>query len=139
MSLFTIYPKRNVNQISLFADKDIQFQSLEFNGKSVPEDSSGNVYSGRKGNRLLRYYVANTDSLEVSYAVSNNSAVSFTIVEYSFDLLSNSQFTINNRPKNTMPKPFVVTDAVVVKKTILVDSMKRKERNTMDQMPILNE
>jgi hypothetical protein len=121
---FTIYPKRGVNQISLYADKDILFHSLQYNGKSVPKDSPENVYSTRKGNELLRYYISDTDSLEVSFSIVKDIPVSFTVIEYSFDLLSNPQFTINKRPKNTMPKPFIITDAIAIKKTIAINELK---------------
>jgi hypothetical protein len=120
---FTIIPNRNINQISLFADTSITFQSLAFNGKIVPKDISGTVFSNRKENKLLRYYVADNDSLEVSYTIKKEIPVSFTVLEYSFDLLDNNQFTINKRPKHTMPKPFVITDAIVIKNTIDINTL----------------
>jgi hypothetical protein len=55
---FSIIPKRNINQIELFAETNILFHSLSFNGKSVPKDSSGNVYSGRRSNKLLLFFFA---------------------------------------------------------------------------------
>ena len=39
------------------------------------------------------------------------------------------QFTITNRAENMMPKPFVVTDAIIVKKTIVIDDLPLKVRN----------
>ena len=35
----------------------------------------------------FRYYVSDKDSLEVSYEVSKDQNVSFTVMEYSYDLL----------------------------------------------------
>ena len=136
---FTIIPKRQVNQIGLYADKSITFRSLSFNGKSIPKDSSGNVYANRRSNKLLRFYVAENDSLEVSYSIKEDVEVSFTVVEYSFDLLSNPQFTINKRPKDKMPKPFVVTDAIAVQKSISPSSMQVKVQDTINEIPSLNE
>lgn len=120
---FTIKPKRTINQVSLFADTSLTFQSLSFNGKNVLKDSSGYVFSNRKEEKLLRYYVADNDSLEVSYSIEKDILVSFTVLEYSFDLMENSQFTINKRPKHTMPKPFVVTDAIVIKSIIDINAL----------------
>ena len=71
----------------------------------------------------MRYYVADNDSLEVSYTIKKEIPVSFTVLEYSFDLLDNNQFTINKRPKHTMPKPFVITDAIVIKNTIDINTL----------------
>jgi hypothetical protein len=40
------------------------------------------------------------------------------VLEYSYDLLNHPQFTINKRADYMMPKPFIVTDAVIVKKEL---------------------
>ena len=34
----------------------------------------------------------------------------------SFDLLQNELFSIEQRPENAIPKPFVVNDAIIIKK-----------------------
>ena len=128
---FTIIPKRKINLLNLYADTTLTFHSLRFNGKNVPKDSTGNVYEGRKSNLLLRYYVSHNDSLEVSYSIMKDSKVNFTVMEYSYDLLNNSQFTINKRPKNSMPKPFIVTDAIVVKKTFAIEDLPKKITDTI--------
>lgn len=128
---FTIYPKRNVNQFSLYADTTITFQSLKFNGKSVQKDSAGFVYRNRKSNKLLRYYVADNDSLEVEYSINKDVPVTFTVLEYSFDLLTNPLFSISKRPSNTMTKPFIVSDAVIVKKMIDINSLTLKIKDTL--------
>tara|TARA_R110002049_G_scaffold77568_11_gene198439 strand:+ start:10953 stop:13241 length:2289 start_codon:yes stop_codon:yes gene_type:complete len=136
---FTVIPKRKVNLINLYADTTLTFHSLKFNGKSVPQDSTGNVYSGRRSNGLLRYYVSGNDSLEVSYAIQKEHSVNFTVIEYSYDLLENKLFSINKRPKNTMPKPFIVTDAIAVRRTISIDSLRRPVRDTIPQFIENNE
>ncbi|NND63166.1 MAG: M20/M25/M40 family metallo-hydrolase [Flavobacteriaceae bacterium] len=120
---FTIIPQRRVNQLSLYADSTLVFNSLAYNGKSVSADSTGKVYSKRRSNGLLRFYVTASDSLEVSCSLPSNADAKFTILEYSFDLMDNDLFTVNKRPKNTMPKPFVVTDAVIQKKTFDLTSI----------------
>ena len=43
------------------------------------------------------------------------------LYESSFDLLTNTQFTVPERNKNMIPKPFVLNDAIVVKKTIVIE------------------
>ena len=123
---FTILPKRDVHEISLYTDVSTEFESLTFNGKSVSKDTTNNAFYGRNSNMLLRYFVANEDSLEVSLSVEKNVPLNFQVLEYSYDLLSHPQFTINKRPKNTMPKPFVNTDAVVVKRSFSVNDLLKK-------------
>ena len=128
----TIFPNRNVNQISMYVNDGVVFDFIEFNGQSIPlMKSFSKMPSKIKSKELLRYYVSDADSLQVNYTVSKDTPVSFTILEYSYDLLENPLFSMDSRAEDMMPKPFVVTDAVVVKKTIYMDSLKRKLPDTI--------
>ena len=135
---FTIIPNRNVNQISLYVAEGVEFDFLSFNGQSLPLNNNENSASQKiKSNELVRYYVSDKDSLEVSYEVSKDQKVSFTVMEYSYDLLDHPQFKINNRAENMMPKPFVVTDAIIVKKKITIDDLPLKIKDSKSNTPIL--
>ncbi len=124
---FTIIPKRHVNQISLYAEEGTAFKTLSFNGQRLPLNNNEQDASQKiKSKELVRYYVSDNDSLEVSYTIRKDYPVTFTVMEYSYDLLTHPQFSIHKRPDNMMPKPFVVTDAVVIKKAIYIDSLKKK-------------
>ena len=116
---FTIFPQRAVNQISLYTAEEANFKSLSFNGQIFPLNNNiTNAAQKIKSKELVRYYVSDKDSLVVSYEVSKNQKVSFTVLEYSYDLLNHPQFTINKRADYMMPKPFIVTDAIIVKKEL---------------------
>jgi len=128
---FTLIPKRKVNQINLYVNPKIEFTSLKFNGKSFPKNVNGIVKRNQNNNLLLRYYVIDQDSLEVSYAVAKNTFVKFKAIEYSYDLLDNSLFTIPERPKNTMTKPFIVNDAVIIKKSFTIEKMIKAKKDTL--------
>ena len=135
---FTIIPNRNVNQISLYVAEGVEFDFLSFNGQSLPLNNNENRASQKiKSKELVRYYVSDKDSLEVSYEVSKDQKVSFTVMEYSYDLLDHPQFKINNRAENMMPKPFVVTDAIIVKKKITIDDLPLKIKDSKSNTPIL--
>lgn len=127
---FTIIPKRDVHILRLYADKDVTFNSLTYNGMEVKKDSTGNVLSARESNFLMQYNVSETDSLEVKYVLSDGVDPKFNLLEYSLDLLSNKSFTVNKRPKNTMPRPFVTTDAVIVKRSFDINAL-RSVRDTL--------
>lgn len=135
---FTIIPNRNVNQISLYVEEGIKFDFLSFNGQSLPLNNNENSASQKiKSKELVRYYISDKDSLEVSYEVSKEQHVSFTVMEYSYDLLDHPQFSINKRAENMMPKPFVVTDAIVVKKKIIIDDLPLKVKDSTSNTLIL--
>ena len=128
---FTIIPQRYVNQISLYKEEGVEFKYLSFNGQSLPLTKSEDGASQKiKSKELVRYYVSDSDSLEVSFEVAKDQKVSFTVMEYSYDLLDHPQFTINNRSEAMMPKPFVLTDAIVVKKKIIIDDLPLKVKDS---------
>ena len=121
---FTIFPQRAVNQISLYTADEVNFKSLSFNGQFFPLNNNlTNAAQKIKSKELVRYYVSDKDSLVVSYVVSKNQKVSFTVLEYSYDLLNHPQFTINKRADYMMPKPFIVTDAIIVKKELNMEGL----------------
>ena len=126
-----IVPKRRVNKIELYNESNTVFKSLEFNGEIMPVSKLENNYRGTKNTALINYYVSENDSLKVKFSVEENATVAFKVMEYSFDLMTHPQFDIAKRPDYTMPKPFVITDAVMVKRTFLVDSQLRKARDTI--------
>src|SRR5690554_494665 len=124
---FTIVPKRNVNKIDLYSTKDVSFHSLAFNGKEASVESSDKMYRGTKNAALVRYYVSNNDSLKVKLTAEKDSPISFRVMEYSFDLMTNPLFNIEKRPDYMMPKPFVITEAIAVKRTFSIDSLHLKK------------
>lgn len=128
---FVIVPKRNVNKIDLYPVGNTVFKSLEFNGQVMPISKVSNDYRGTENNALINYYVSKNDSLKVDFSVEKDAAVSFKVMEYSFDLMTNPQFEIAKRPDYTMPKPFVITDAIMVKRTFSVDSLRIKAADTI--------
>ncbi|PVW15291.1 M20/M25/M40 family metallo-hydrolase [Marixanthomonas spongiae] len=128
---FTILPKRTINQLNLYADTDVTFTSLSFNGQKVPKDSTGLPYGNRKNELLLRYWVNNNDSLKVSYTTEQQKPVSFTALEFSYDLMDHENFSIHQRPSDMMPKPFVVTDAIVIKRTFAIDELPNRKKDSL--------
>lgn len=131
---FTIRPDRKIHQITLYTDTTHIFKELRFNGEVAALDSLGNAFGNRSHNRLLSYYITDTDSLEVSYLTQGTKSVEFTCLEYSFDLLDHPKFSIPDRHMAMMPKPFVLTDAIVVKKTFVIDSLPTTQQDTLISM-----
>jgi len=69
-------------------------------------------------NRLLTFYVYEMDTLEVSYTITQDLQPTFTLLEYSFDLMDNPWVEMKTRTNRMMPKPFVFNDALVIKQKI---------------------
>ncbi|WP_046743210.1 M28 family peptidase [Kordia zhangzhouensis] len=106
-----VCPQRTVNRMEVFgAGKD--FESMTVNGEAFTKVPT------KRSNRLISYYVSDNEALEVSFTLKPSTKTQLIIYEASYDLLNNPLFSIPPRDKNMMPRPFVLNDAVIVKKTI---------------------
>lgn len=120
---FTIIPKRSVNRLELHSNNSQDFKALAFNGKEVDLSSTTDSYRGTKNTALVNYHMSKGDSLHVVYSIGKEEEVHFQVMEYSYDLMEHPEFQLEERPDYTMPKPFVVTDAISVKRSFSVDSL----------------
>ncbi len=117
-----IAPNRRINRIELYLDKEYNFEEFEVNDLTadwyLAKDNNYNVFKSRWSNRLLTYHAANGDSLIINFTTKNKVAPEIVMYESSYDLLENEALKVKPRDSEKMPKPFVLNDAVIVKKTI---------------------
>lgn len=105
-----ITPQRNVNRMEVFTNETL-YTSLSINGLTAKHPNND-------WKRLTSYYVSDNEPLELSFTVKPDATPELILYEASFDLMKNSLFSIPARAKNMMPRPFVLNDAIIVKKTI---------------------
>ena len=111
-----ITPNRKVNRYDVFANEDLDIHNFKANGLSLL-GQKGSKYE-RKGKKLLSYYVVDQLPLEIEFNVTASSVLDLDVMESSFDLMSNPLFQIQKRANWMMPTPFVLNDAVIIKKKI---------------------
>lgn len=128
--VFTLIPKRRINKIELYAPPKFTFKELEFNDQKV-SNTGETTYRGTDNLALLNYFISEEDSLHVKMKVNAADSVNLKIVEYSFDLMTNPEFQITNRTQAMMPKPFVLTDAIVVEHRFSFDSLQFKTSDSL--------
>lgn len=115
----SVVQQRRINRFDLYANKDVKFKDFEANGIEVPKGNpEGFAFENRRSTRLFSYFVSDNDSLNLNFTVPKDQKTQFKIYEASFDLLSNEIFTVPERTKEMIPKPFILNDAVIVTKTI---------------------
>lgn len=115
----SIVQQRQINRFDVYASKDIKFKNFEANGVKVHKPSEeGFAFENRRSTRLFSYYVSDNDSLNLNFTVPKNQKTQLKIYESSFDLLSNKLFTVPERTREMIPKPFILNDAVIVTQTI---------------------
>ena len=111
-----ITPNRNVNRYDIFVNNDIQINNLKANGVK-PMDFESKIASKTSG-KLLSYYVVDNFPLELEFSIAASQKLDLSLVESSFDLLSNPMFSIAKRKSWMTPTPFVLNDAVIIKQKI---------------------
>jgi hypothetical protein len=110
-----ISPQRDVNRLEIFLNSDTKLISCSVNNLPLKENYLDNL---SKGGRLLTHHISNNDDTELVLEFNKDEALSLRLLEASFNLLEHPKFSIPKRPKNTIPMPFVLNDAVVTLKTI---------------------
>ena len=120
-----IAPNRKINRMEIYADRKVDFEEFKVNGLTADSIDLGansfHIFTKRWHNRLLIYHAANRDTLSLEFVVKEEKLPEFILYESSYDLLENSEFDIPEREKSMMPRPFVLNDAVIIKKTIRLD------------------
>jgi hypothetical protein len=117
-----IASKRQANRIDLFANPQYIFKDFNINGVDAYKlNESSYAFENRYNNRLFSYYVVDNEPLELVFTVPKDQKTKLTLYESSNDLLENRLFTVPERSDNMIPKPFVLNDAVIITKEILID------------------
>jgi len=107
-----ITPQRNVNRLEIYTN-DIPIEKALVNSVELSDH-----YLKNRKSRLLTHYVSNNEYTDLQLSIPKDSVLELTLYEASNDLLTNSQFSVPERPENTIPMPFVLNDAILVIKTI---------------------
>ncbi|WP_291118638.1 M28 family peptidase [Flavobacterium sp. UBA6135] len=120
-----IKANRNVNRIDVFAHENLKFHNLKANGiKNINQE--GSLYKRKKSN-LINYYPINNKPLTLQFQIQKDMELDMEVMLSSFDLLENPMFSIPKRPDAFIPMPFVLNDAIVVKKKIKKSAPKQVE------------
>ncbi len=111
-----ISPNRKVNRYDVFAGESLSVHHLKANGATAI-GQKGSLYK-RLGKKLLSYYVVDNEPLLLEFTVKKDAVLNMELLESSFDLTKNPLIELEDRKDWMMPKPFVLTDAVIVRQRI---------------------
>jgi hypothetical protein len=111
-----ITPTRKVNRYEIFANEKLVIPNFKANGLTLL-GQKGSKYE-RKGKKLVSYYVVDQLPLEIEFNVAASSVLDLDLMESSFDLMNNPQFSMTKRADWMLPTPYVLNDAVVIKQKI---------------------
>ncbi|MDD3003658.1 M28 family peptidase [Flavobacterium sp.] len=112
----TILPNRKVNRYDIFANENMDFYNFKANGASIIGWKKEKY--PRNGKKILSYYVVDNIPLTLSFSTDATSKLDMELLESSFDLLESDLFSVPKRASWMIPTPFVLNDAVVIRKKI---------------------
>ncbi|HKJ48090.1 MAG TPA: hypothetical protein VJ973_03325, partial [Christiangramia sp.] len=124
--LLKIAPNRPINKMELFEIKDVDFKDFRVNGLEAEEVYLGenpfHMFKRRWKERLLTYYASNQDTLRIEFSIEKGDTPEFVLYESAYDLIGNDQLKVKERPAEMIPRPFVLNDATILKKTIRINN-----------------
>ncbi|MCM8569458.1 M20/M25/M40 family metallo-hydrolase [Gramella jeungdoensis] len=117
-----IAPNRQINRIELYETKDVDFKEFKVNGLEADDiylgENAFHMFKRRWKERLLTYYAANQDTLRIEFSIDGEDEPEFVLYESAYDLIGNKDLKVEERPDGMIPKPFILNDATILKKTI---------------------
>jgi len=121
---FKIKPQRISNRIELISKNPILIESFKVNGQAFKKsnDEKHVIALKNSGKTVLSYYLAlENEIVDIEMTIDDAIDPEFFIYETSYDLLESMHFNIEPRTATMMPTPFIINDAIVVKKQIKLD------------------
>ncbi|MCP9199473.1 M20/M25/M40 family metallo-hydrolase [Gramella sp. GC03-9] len=117
-----IAPNRPMNRLELYETRNIDFQDFRVNSLEAGDiylgDNRFHMFKRRWRERLLTYYADNRDTLRIEFSIEKGEKPEFVLYESAYDLLKNEELKVPERTEEMIPRPFVLNDATILKKTI---------------------
>jgi len=117
---FHIIQQRKLNGLILVSNKDLNLKSLKVQGILFDKKGDGFVMKTNENlQNILTYFITDKEEmLDISFSFDKNENPNINLYEISYDLLQDRRFKLKERTVSMMPKPFIVNDAVIVKRKL---------------------
>ena len=113
-----ITPTRKVNKYEFITNSKVTLQQFKVNDAIV---NNGKNYTVKKGTVLI-YFMSNSDeNLTLYFSLNKDENLDPILNEISYDLLTNSNFSISPRSEEMMPMPFFTSDAIIISKKLKLE------------------
>lgn len=117
-----IAPNRQINRMELYETRDVDFKYFRVNGLEAEEVYLGknafHIFKRRWKERLLTYYASGRDTLRIEFSISGEDEPEFVLYESAYNLIEHEKLKVEHRPEGMIPRPFVLNDATILKRTI---------------------
>lgn len=114
---YLIKNKRNSNIYYLMSKQQLYIKKLIVNKihYDLKNDTNTVAHIDIKKKLFSYYFASGVDSLQIELHLPKNTQPQLDLYDISLDLTENPTFSIPKRYNTMMPKPFVVTDAVILR------------------------
>ena len=109
-----IEPQRNVNRLEVYTN-NITIHDATVNSVPLSKDF---LNDPNRKSRLVTHYISTNEPTLLELVIPSNEKLEITLMEASNNLLNHELFSIPKRPKNSIPMPFVLNDAIIITKTV---------------------
>ncbi len=120
-----IIPQRKVNRLELISKNILHFKAFAVNDEILnPKKDEKYIFTTEKRKNILTYHFSKNDTLlNIKFIIPKDEKPELEFTEASFDLFTNSLIKNLNtdfKPRSDimMPMPFVLNDAIVIKRKI---------------------
>lgn len=116
-----IRPNRRVNRVDVYAN-DPEILEATVNGAELGEYYLKQRAEKKGSSRLLTHFVSNNAPTLLDLVLpAGHRPLEFEVFEASNDLLTHPRFSVPGRPENSIPMPFVLNDAIVLRTTFTIE------------------
>ena len=117
---FVITPQRPVNRIEFIANTNLHFLSFSLNGQvfSAAKNEKYVINTENRKQILSYFFTQPNELIDLKFTLEKGEVPNITIYEASYDLYTNPNFNIKPRTSLMMPMPFVLNEAIVLKKVL---------------------
>jgi hypothetical protein len=119
-----ITPQRKINRLELLSMNVLHIKGFALNGEILhPKNKEKYIFTTEKSKHILSYYFTEEgESLDLKIIIPKDDDPDLELYEASYDLFTNplikSIQPIEPRSEIMMPMPFVLNDAIVIKKKV---------------------
>lgn len=117
-----IAPNRQINRMELYETRDVDFKNFSVNGLEAEDvylgENAFHIFKRRWKERLLTYYASGRDTLRIEFSIASEDEPEFVLYESAYDLIGHEKLKVEDRPEGMIPRPFVLNDATILKRTI---------------------
>ena len=112
-----VTPKSELNSIIISSKNKTDLNKFSINGTSVSLKTNSK-FNKKRNPQIAQYFIVDKEPLEIDFVIPKNKIPQLEILSVSYDLLNNEQLKVPKRKRHMIPKPFVITDAIIVKQNI---------------------